>query len=200
MSTPERRSRGRARSPAADRAILDAALVLLSEVGYERLTMEGVAARAGVGKATLYRRYASKRELVLDAVEHVARLVAGGVASERRADGLERIARATAAFYAGPRGRALLGVVVEMWRSPEVAEAVHERFLEPRREALRAAVRAAVRRGALRGGEDLELALDMIVGAVLYRSLVAGAPLDAAGADRLAAVLRGGLGRARGRR
>jgi hypothetical protein len=116
-----------------------------------------------------------------------------------RIDGLERIASATAAFYRGPWGRALLGLVVEMWRSPDVAEAVRSRFLEPRREALRRGVRDDVRSGALRGGADLELALDMVVGAVLYRALLDGKPLDRAGATRLASVVRRGLGRARGR-
>lgn len=197
MSTLPGRPRGRTRNPAADRAILDATLGLLADEGYERLTVEGVAARAGVGKATVYRRWDSKRALVLAAVDHIAALVRGSVeaAPEARAGALERVAGATAAFYRGPWGRALLGLVVEMWRSPEVAGAVRSRFLEPRREALREGVREDVLRGALRGGADLELALDMIVGAVLYRALLDGKPLDRAGAARLARVVRRGLGR-----
>jgi len=197
VSMPPPRPRGRTRDPAADRAILGATLALLANEGFERLTIEGVAALAGVGKATVYRRWSSKRALVVAAAEHMARLVAGGVeaAPEGRSGGLERIAGATATFYRGPWGRALLGMVVEMWRSPQVAEAVRTRFLEPRREALREAVRAEVSGGELRGGADLELALDMIVGAVLYRALLDGTPLDAAGARRLAQVVRRGIGR-----
>jgi AcrR family transcriptional regulator len=194
---PPPRPRGRTRDPAADRAILDATLALIADEGFERLTIEGVAARAGVGKATVYRRWESKQALVVAAVDHMARLVAGGVeaAQEGRSGGLERIAGATASFYRGPSGRALLGMVIEMWRSPQVAEAVRTRFLEPRREALREALRAEVKDGQVRGGADLELALDMIVGAVLYRALLDGEPLDAAGARRLAQVVRRGIGR-----
>jgi AcrR family transcriptional regulator len=195
MSMPPSRP-GRARDPAADRAILEATLRLVAEEGYERLTMEGVAERAGVGKTTVYRRWASKRALALAAVDHIAELVTGGVErarAPRPEGGLERIAAATATFYRGPWGRALLGLVVETWRSPGLSRAVRARFLEPRREALRRALRADVERGALRGGADLELAIDMVVGAVLYRALLGGARLDSAGAARLAAILRGGL-------
>ena len=77
MSIPAKRPRGRTRDPAADRAILGASLELLAREGYERLTIEGVAARAGVGKATVYRRWDSKRALLLAAVDHIASLVAG---------------------------------------------------------------------------------------------------------------------------
>ncbi len=199
MST---RPRGRARNPAADRAILGATLSLLADEGYERLTMEAVAARAGVGKATLYRRWSSKPALVVAAVDHVAKLVASEVAAVPAASsgGLQRIVQPTASFYRGPSGRALLGLIVEMWRSPQVSEAVRTRFIEPRREALRVAVRDEVQRGELRGGADLELALDMIIGAVLYRALVSGSPLDPAGATRLATVLRDGIAGPRRRR
>ncbi|MFL5300696.1 MAG: TetR/AcrR family transcriptional regulator, partial [Anaeromyxobacteraceae bacterium] len=153
MSTSPDRPRGRTRDPAADRAILEATLELLADEGFERLTIEGVAARAGVGKATVYRRWESKRSLVVAAVDHMARLVAGGVeaAPEGRSGSVERIASATATFYRGPSGRALLGMVVEMWRSPSVARAVRTRFLEPRREALRQALREDVGSGLLRG-------------------------------------------------
>jgi AcrR family transcriptional regulator len=157
--------------------------------------MEAVATRAGVGKATLYRRWSSKPSLVVAAVDHMAQLVASEVAAgtTTSSGGLESIVQSTASFYRGPSGRALLGLVVEMWRSPHLSEAVRSRFIEPRREALRRAVREDVESRALRGGADLELALDMIIGAVLYRALVSGDPLEPVGATRLAQVLRDGI-------
>jgi AcrR family transcriptional regulator len=185
----------------ADRAIVEAALLLLAEEGYERLTMEAVTARAGVGKATLYRRFQTKDDLVVAAVDHLARLVAAAApAGAPRGRALEATAAATARFYAGPWGRALLGLVVEMGRTSRVAEVVRERFLEVRRQGLRDALRADVHSGALRADADVELAIDMVIGTVLYRALVEGRPLDGAAAARLAAALRDGFARPRAAR
>lgn len=170
--------------------------MLLTEDGFERLTMEGVAARAGVAKATLYRRFRTKGDLVVAAVEHLARLVAAAApAGPMRGRALEAIAEATAAFYAGPWGRALLGLVVEMGRESRVAKVVRRHFLEVRRQGLRDALRADVRAGALRADADVELAIDMVIGTILYAALVEGRAVDGSSAQRLASALRVGFGR-----
>jgi len=190
------RPRGRSRSPEADRAIVEAALALLAEGGYERLTVEAVTARAGVGKATVYRRFRGKDDLVVAAVDHLAGLVAAAApAGPPRGRALEATAEATARFYAGPWGRALLGLVVEMGRTSRVAKVVRDRFLEARRQGLRDALRADVRAGALRPDADVELAIDMLIGTVLHAALVEGRALDGATAARLATALRDGFGR-----
>lgn len=170
--------------------------MLLADEGYERLTMEAVTARAGVGKATVYRRFRTKDDLVVAAVDHLARLVAAAVpAGSAPGRGLEAVANATAAFYAGRWGRALLGLVVEVGRESRVAEVVRDRFLEARRQGLRDVLRADVKAGALRADADVELAIDMVIGTVFYRALIGGRALDGVGAARLAAALRAGLGR-----
>ena len=178
---PGRRGRGRPRSALADRAILDAALGLLAEAGWEKLTMEGIAERAGVGKGTLYRRWRTPAA-VLDAVSRAfAREVLAPDTGTVRDDLLWLLRNATVA-YRGLPGRALPGLLEAMARNPDLAPALRDRFFSSRRAALRTVIERGFRRGELRGDLDIDLALDLLDAPLLYRLLITGEELS----DRVA--------------
>lgn len=183
---------GRPRSERATRAILEAAIDGLAEDGFEGLTMEGVAARAGVGKATVYRRWSSKPELVRAAVEaFVSEIEIPDTGSVR--EDLLVLEREAVAVYRGRPGHLMPGLVSAMARHPDLAESVREDFLRARRAALRTVLTRGIERGELRSGIDLELALDFLGGPLFYRLLVTGGPLDDALALGVVDIMLRGL-------
>jgi AcrR family transcriptional regulator len=170
---------GRPRDARSDRAILDATLELIAEVGVHEFRTEDVAARAGVGKGAIYRRYRSKDELVTAAV---AALVSEEIAipdtGSTREDLLVLMREAVDLYCSSLAGRLIPNLVGEMAQRPELARALRERFLAGRREALAAVLRRGVERGDLRPDLDVELALDALGGPLFYRLLITGGPLD----------------------
>jgi AcrR family transcriptional regulator len=174
----EARRRGRPRSVQADDAILTAAFAVFAECGLDGLTVEGVAARAGVGKGTIYRRYPSKLDLVVAASayfiqEHEPSPDTGTIAGDLRA----LVDRLIAVFTSTPVGAALPMMLAERKRLPELA-AAHDEITACKRERNRAVIRRAIRRGEMRPGSDPEIVIDMYVSAVIYRFLVTDLPLD----------------------
>src|ERR1039458_4146516 len=163
------RAIGRPRDARADRAILTATLQLMAERGVRDLRMDDVAERAGVGKATIYRRYRSKDELVSDAVATLVSEITIPDTGSTRAD-----------------------LMALMTRAVELYSTVRDQFLAGRRAALSAVLKRGVRRGDLHRGLDLELALDVLGGAIFYRLLVTGGPIDERLAEGIVEpVLRG---------
>jgi AcrR family transcriptional regulator len=172
------RAIGRPRDARADRAILVATLELMAERGVRDLRMDDVAERAGVGKATIYRRYGSKDELVADAVATLVSEIAIPDTGSTRSD-LLALMRQAVELYSGSLARGLMPALLEETRrNPELASTVRDRFLAERRSALSAVLKRGIRRGDLRRGLDLELALDVLGGAIFYRLLVTGAAID----------------------
>jgi AcrR family transcriptional regulator len=188
----ELRGRGRPRSERADRAIIEAAIDGLAEDGFEGLTMEGVAARAGVGKATVYRRWASKEALVRGAVEAFVSGIAIPNSGRVETDLLVLMGEAVE-VYRGRPGQLMPGLVSAMARYPDLARVVREDFLRARRSALRTVVRRGIERGELRPDVDVELALDFLGGPLFYRLLVTGGPLDEALARGVVEVMLRGM-------
>jgi AcrR family transcriptional regulator len=137
----------RRRGEALLAAIFEATLAELAEVGYHDLTMERVASRARASKGSLYRRWASRVELVLDAMEH-SRLhwIDEPDTGDTRED-LLRLLRSIARMHSGPSGEASQGLMIEVLRNPELTNAVRTRFIEP----LIRGVLEILRRGAVRG-------------------------------------------------
>ena len=169
---------GRPRDARADRAILTAALELMAERGVHELRMDDVAARAGVGKAAIYRRYRSKDELVADAVAALVSEITVPDTGSTRAD-LLALMRDAVEVYTGPvAARAMPSLVEAMSRNPELAEAVRDGFLAGRRAALRKVLERAIERGDLRPELDIGLALDVLGGPLFYRLLITGGPID----------------------
>lgn len=172
------RTRGRPRSTAADEAILAATLAEVRGVGYDAMAMDAVASRAGVSKATLYRRWKSKEALVVDAIGRVMRAVAVPDTGALESD-LRRLLQSAAAMYGDPAtGPLLSGLVAAMQRSAPIAAAVRSGFVATWRDAVRVTVRRAIDRGELPARVDLELANDLLSGALLHRFLIAGRPID----------------------
>lgn len=176
-SADSRLGPGRPRSARADRAILDATMDLLAADGFDGLTMEGIAERAGVGKATLYRRYKSRTEVVVATVaafvEEIAIPDTGMVEKD-----LILLEQQAVEVYQGRAGRVLPGLLAAMAASADVADAMRTGFLRARRQALAAVVKRGVARGELREDTNVELALDLLGGPLFYRLLVTGGSLD----------------------
>jgi AcrR family transcriptional regulator len=150
--------RGRPRSEKARTATLEAAADLLLAHGLAAVTMDAVAARAGVSKATIYRWWPTKETLALDLLSLLrpwARL-----ASRR------------------PYGRVIAALVTEAQTDPVFAAQYRERFVEPRRSQGRAAFRRAAERGEVPAGINIELALDLLYGPLYHRLLHGHAPLS----------------------
>jgi AcrR family transcriptional regulator len=180
---------GRPRSTAAHHAILRATIELIREIGYGAVGMEGIAARAGVGKTTLYRRWPSKEELVVEAVGAILRQIPVPDTGNTRDDVITTL-RYTTRLYQDPATGALLaGLLDAMSRSEAIAEAVRASISEPRRKALSAVLRRGMRRGDLRRDLPVETAVDMLNGALLERSVVTGAAITDALATRLTDLL-----------
>jgi AcrR family transcriptional regulator len=186
------RSMGRPRDERADRAILDATLKLMAENGAHDLRMDDVAGRAGVGKATIYRRYRSKDELITAAVAGLVSEIAIPDTGWTRAD-LLALMRSAVGVYRGSVEAAVMPSLVEaMSRDAELARLVREGFLARRRAALRVVLERGIERGDLRGDLDIELALDVLGGPLFYRLLVTGGPIDEQLADGVVElILRG---------
>jgi len=138
---------GRPRDERADKAILSATLELMAESGVHDLRVDDVASRAGVGKATIYRRYRSKGELITAAVAGPVNEITVPDTGQTRAD-LLALMRGAVAVYRGSLEAAVMPSLVEaMSRDLELARLVRDRFLARRRAALRAVLERGIARG-----------------------------------------------------
>jgi AcrR family transcriptional regulator len=184
------RRRGRPRSEKAQEAILDATLALLAETGLTGLTVEGVAARAGVGKATIYRRWSSKLPLVLDAITTLPELRVPTTGT-LRGDIRQIIHELVKALRQSPLGRVLPHLTGERRVDAAVDEAVG-RFIVVRRAPLIEVVRRGLERGEVPASLDAEALTDLFVGPVVNRVLFSRQRADAAFIDRVIATVLAG--------
>ena len=160
---------GRPRSERAERAIIDAALSVFAESGTEGLCIEKVAARAGVGKATIYRRWPGKEDLLLDAMAALQRPLPEPAGRSVR-ENLVAVLGAMREAVADPRrAREFALLLGEGAKYPRLMARYVETVLEPRREVIRSVLRRGVASGELRASTDIEAALFMLTGAVIAR-------------------------------
>ncbi len=185
---------GRRRSERSHRAILEATQQLLVERGYPAVSIEGIAARAGVGKQTIYRWWPSKAALVLEAyLAGEDAVVQPEPAGSTRED-VRALLRWLIDVLAQPTGGAVVaGLVAELPHDGDLAEGFHRDVVPARREAMLAALERGRERGEIRADADLELAVDELHGAVFYRLLLSGEPLDDAFVARLADQVLAGI-------
>ncbi|MBV7410799.1 TetR/AcrR family transcriptional regulator [Maritimibacter sp. DP1N21-5] len=179
--------RGRPPSKAARAKALAAARAILAEDGFAKLTVEAVAARAGVGKPTIYRNWANKSELAMAALLPDAPDERGDQPPLPFEAALREQLRRLVASFAKGRGRQMAFALASSDPESELARAFRNRVILASREAGRAMILSAVGRGELALPCDMEITLDMIYAPVLYRVLGGHQPLDGDFADGLAA-------------
>jgi AcrR family transcriptional regulator len=188
---PERRP-GRPRDVRAGAAIIDAAVAVLADKGPGGFTVDAVAARAGCGKATIYRRWPSRAALLLDTAHHMG-LEPGDIdTGSLRDDLIAMLTELGTKMRDTASGRILPGVIAEASVQPEM-RAVLAAFIDDRRERPRALLARGAERGELPAGTDLELLLDLLGGTVIYRELIACRPTDRAYNTRLVDQVLAGL-------
>jgi len=171
--------RGRPRSEKARGAILEAAAELLLEKGLTAVSMDAVAARAEVSKATIYRWWPTKETLALDALYHEW----AGVPPPRdtgslRGDLLSLLRPWARLAGRRPYGRVIAALVTEAQLDPAFARQYRTRFVQPRRDQGRAIFRRAIERGEIPPDTKIEVALDLLYGPIYHRLLHGHAPLN----------------------
>jgi AcrR family transcriptional regulator len=169
------------RAERSRQAILDATRALLTEDGGVRaLTVEAVAARSGVAKTTIYRRWRDKWELALDAVmiDMLPRFDDPVDVGNTRKELITFIDSVVKTFGSPPYGPAMQGLVSEIATHPELARIYRERVVEPRRATLAPVLERGIARGDLRPDTDLRTLHEFLVGPVFYRLFLSRGPLD----------------------
>ena len=184
---------GRPRSESARQAILSAANDLLVRDGFAAVTMEAIAAEAGVGKATLYRWWPGKAAVVMDAFLAATGPCAPFPDTGCLVEDLRGQMRALAQAFSGRAGTVMRGVLAEAQSDPEAAEAFRTRYLAPRRAETRRVLERARSRGQICPHADLETAADALYGPLYYRLTAGHAPLDTAFVDALLSLIFQGL-------
>jgi AcrR family transcriptional regulator len=178
--TAEAPQRGRPRSERARKAILEAAAELLLARGLSAVSMDAVAERAGVSKATIYRWWATKETLALDALytEWAAVQPKARDTGSLRGDLLSLFRPWARLARSRPYGRVIAALITESQTDPVFAAEYRQRFVEPRREQGRVIFRRAIGRGEIPADAKVEVALDLLYGSVYHRLLHGHAPLS----------------------
>jgi AcrR family transcriptional regulator len=177
-ATTDRPQPGRPRDARVGPAVIDATLALVGEAGLGALTTDAVAARAGVSKATLYRRWPSKQALLRDAAASIVGEIIIPDTGTLAGDVTELLRSAIRVYADDPAGRLIPALVSEMAFDPELARVIRDGFLAQRRGAVAGVLDRARERGELRPGIDRDLALDLLAGVIYYRFLITGGALD----------------------
>jgi len=186
---------GRPRDPSRDEAIIEAAIDALVRDGYDRLSVEGVATAAGVGKATVYRRWSSKAELVIDALTTLKPSI-----DTIDTGSLDGDIELLIAISCSPHSQRLFQVMVSVCsalpREPELLEAFRTRFTEPRIARISAMLERAEQRGELGPDVDIAMAASLVPSLMLQRVLTTGQPAGRVYAEQVvSSVLLPVLGR-----
>ena len=167
------------RNERSRRAILDAATALIGELGYEHVSIEAIAKRAGVGKQTIYRWWPSKGAVVLEALdESLATVVdfpdSGDIVEDLRT----QMKGVTQMLGSTEVGRVYQGLIAAAQSDPVLSRAHIDNVIEPANVACRARLARAVERGELRADADIQTMIDLLWGAIYYRLLLHTRPLE----------------------
>jgi AcrR family transcriptional regulator len=183
------------RAERSKQAILDATRELLAEEGdVGSLTVEAVAARSGVAKTTIYRRWRDKWELALDAVmiDMLPGFAEPVDVGDTRKELVTFVDAARKNLSTVPSAPAMQGLASQIATDPELGRVYREQVVEPRREQLRPVIQRGIARGDLRPDTDVRLVHELMVGPLFYRLLFSGGPIDRKLSTRLAdAILDG---------
>ena len=186
---------GRPRDVRADRAILDAALQSFIEDGYKGMSIEGVAARAGVGKTTIYRRWGSKQELIVGAIDSLFEDLHVPDTGDVRADLTSLVEQAHRFITQTKAGDVLPRMVAEVASGTPLGRAYFEKVMGPRLGTILDTLEAAKERGDLRSDLDDHLSLASIIGSMMFLRLTRTLPESREDlAERLVTQLVEGIG------
>ena len=178
MSTTSR-GVGRPRNEPLRQAILDAAIGLVERDGFNAVTVEAIAARAQTSKTTIYRWWPGKAAVVMDAFLLAAQPTIQPARTGSLREELTNQMKALARFLQRTdAGRTITGLIAEAQSDPELASAIRERWLAPRRAAAAAEFHRAGQRGELRLDQDDEVLIDTLYGALYFRLMFGHAPID----------------------
>lgn len=194
-ATHAARPPGRPRNVQVDATIQGAAIALFVEQGFEAMSMEGVAARAGVGKTTIYRRWDSKEDLVMDALVCNLTTIEDPDLGSLREDLVRLITVLQQGVRTTPLGHVFPRMVAEVADGSAIGRLYSKRVIEPRTRMLRSIFQRGVDRGELPAGADLDLGIDLIMGPALLRRLFGKVPVRGAHAlsERHVDVVLAGL-------
>jgi AcrR family transcriptional regulator len=168
MTEPLEKRPGRPRSVESHQAILQATLALLGEVGFDSMSIDAIATRAGVGKTTIYRRYRSKAELVADAIESLREEIIIPDTNSLWGD-IDTLIKSAAQMTLSPLGRQTVAMIISAASSnPEFAQIYWTKYLQPRRQAFAIVLERAKIRGEIQTDIDPDLVFDTMSGIMLY--------------------------------
>ena len=176
---------GRPRDPSRDGVIRAAILRLLADVGYGALTMDAVASEAGVGKATIYRRWRTKQDLVVDTISDLNRAEASPPDTGSLEGDLRQMLRSLVGVINGPTGAATLSLLSTVPHQPALAEAFRNGPLAVWRQAFEEIWARAEQRGEVRPGVAGSVAAETTSALLVQRWLLTGMPVDEAYADEV---------------
>ena len=186
----ESRRPGRPRDVRHDQAILESTLLILREHGYVGLTIDGVAARAGVGRPTIYRRWPSKPALVVAALVDSSRIAIPEIDTGSLREDLLTVQRHQIELMNSEGNRRVTaGLIADLNADPLLAESYVQQYLAPRRAAVWRIFQRGVDRGEIDPGADFALMYDLLIGALFIRSVVWGEVLTPDAADKTVDVI-----------
>jgi AcrR family transcriptional regulator len=189
------RGPGRPRDARHDQAILEATLEILQEQGYRGVTIEGVAARAGVGRPTIYRRWPSKPAIVVAALVQSARLAVPVPDTGSLRRDLIAVQRHQVELMNSPDARRITaGLIADLADDPELADTYVSQYLAPRRATVWEVLSRGVDRGELDADVDFAFVYDLLVGPLFMRAVVWGQPLAPDAAETTADVVLAAFG------
>jgi AcrR family transcriptional regulator len=169
---------GRPRSQSAHDAILKSALRLVTKRGFRAVTVNEIAADAGVGKMTIYRHWPNKAAVVMDALLELISPQTEFPPAGSALESLRKQLDLQEAFLRSSRGNLIRSLVAETQSDPELAAAFRDRWLRPRRELVRQNFKAAILEGSLRGDINIDTAIDQLYGSLYYRLLLSSEAID----------------------
>jgi AcrR family transcriptional regulator len=191
----QKRGPGRPRNEAYDNVILDATLAILSEQGYGGLTIDGVAARANVGRPTIYRRWPNKAALVVAALARSTGLAPAPDTGSLRGD-LLAVQKHQVKLMNSPGYRRINpGLVADLAGDPDLAQTYLNDYIAPRRRSVWDALDRGIERGELRPDIDHAFISDLLTGPLFYRVLIRGEHLEPDAAERTVDVVLAAYGK-----
>ena len=187
-NTPTTTKRGRPRLPEVDQAILNAALELVGEVGINKMSMDELARRADVAKATIYRRWSSKEALILDALTSAMSPIDDADTGSLHGDLMSYLGELIARFEQNSMNDILPHLIEAGCHDPAIRASLDD-YVRFRRQPLERIYERALSRSELSSDADIGVLIDAIIGPFVYRRLLSHGPIDTAFVHRLVAVI-----------